>query len=113
MSEKYSPQGGAGDLSRTGSVAGGLGGIVSGGFLKLGYIPVSQVMMMVMMMMTLIVVVMVMVVIMEMVMEMAWGNCVRIYSSDDEDELICTNTGYLSSAFKSMMLEYICVMSDT
>ena len=37
-------QGGASDLSRTGSVAGGLGGIVSGGFLKLGYIPVSQVM---------------------------------------------------------------------
>ena len=43
LSERYSPQGGAGDLSRTGSVAGGLGGIVSGGFLKLGYIPVSQV----------------------------------------------------------------------
>ena len=36
-------KGGTGDLSRTGSVAGGLGGIVSGGFLKLGYIPVSQV----------------------------------------------------------------------
>ena len=47
LSERYSPQGGAGDLSRTGSVAGGLGGIVSGGFLKLGYIPVSQVMMMI------------------------------------------------------------------
>ena len=49
-----SPQGGAGDLSRTGSVAGGLGGIVSGGFLKLGYIPVSQVIKMMMMLMLII-----------------------------------------------------------
>ena len=35
-------QGGVGDLARTGAVAEGLGGLVSGGFLQLGYIPVSQ-----------------------------------------------------------------------